>query len=335
MTKFRFVLLALAAFASAPAVALGGTISWKTLTEPDGSAVTPEAISGNLVVGIGNGGSFMYNIAANAWTTGLQFPQRIATDAFGTDGSSIVGNMQKGDDVFYGFTYKIATNNWTEIDEPSAYTAGGAFDGTFPTGVSGNTVVGYYRKSLGVYNAFIYNTTTSIWTSVADAGHPTEFLGISGNFVLGEYWQNNGVPVPSVYNLTSGTWTDFPDDPFASIPGSTNPGYTPTGIDGNNIVGNYSSPSNPGGGYYEGDLYNRSANVWSGPFVDPTSNTGTLTTGISGNHIIGFYTYGNNGNQAGFVATLPEPSSLCLVVLGGIALIPLATGRWRPKIRQA
>ena len=82
------------------------------------------------------------------------------------------------------------------------------------------------------------------------------------------------------------------------------------GISGNNIVGTY---------YYSGDmmsgfLYNGS--TWT-TLDDPLAVYGTDADGISGNNIVG--TYFVSSGDSGFITSVPEPSTLALTGLSGLA----------------
>ncbi len=127
------------------------------------------------------------------------------------------------------------------------------------------------------------------------------------------------------------------------------------GIDGNNIVGSYTTSSyNTYGFLYNGSTYTT--------LSDPLAVHGTVAWGISGNNIVGYYydssyiahgflyngstyttlndplgvqgtaAYGIDGNNIvgsytssdynnGFIVSVPEPSTLALAGLGGLSLL--------------
>jgi hypothetical protein len=99
-----------------------------------------------------------------------------------------------------------------------------------------------------------------------------------------------------------------------------------TGIDGNNIVGYYTSVNQfqqITGNYgfvYDGSTFTTIDN--------PLGGGGTYVTGIDGNNIIGYYTSvnqfqqitGNHGFMAS-LASLPEPSTYALFALGVIGML--------------
>jgi hypothetical protein len=103
---------------------------------------------------------------------------------------------------------------------------------TSATGISGNTVVGYYAnyESQGAHG-FIYNDSTDIYTPLndPDAVNDTWANGISGNTIVGGS-ENNGFNEGYIYN--GGTFTTF-DDPNGTG------GTWALGISGGTILGDY------------------------------------------------------------------------------------------------
>jgi hypothetical protein len=83
-------------------------------------------------------------------------------------------------------------------------------NGTFITGISGSTIVGYYWDNYYNVNGFTYNG--SAFTTVNDPNgvNGTYITGISGSTIVGCYYDNNNnvqsfvastVPEPSTYAL--------------------------------------------------------------------------------------------------------------------------------------
>ena len=50
--------------------------------------------------------------------------------------------------------------------------------------------------------------------------------------------------------------------------------------------------------------------------IDPTGSINTYVTGIDGNNIVGYYE-GSGGVYHGFLDTVPEPSTLVLLLTAG------------------
>ena len=84
-----------------------------------------------------------------------------------------------------GFLYNGST--YTSIVDPL-----GA-DGTFPTGISGGTIIGNINTDSGQYG-FVYNgsTYTQLNCPLANGGSATYPLGISCSNIVGYYSTSNG-----------------------------------------------------------------------------------------------------------------------------------------------
>ena len=79
-----------------------------------------------------------------------------------------------------------------------------------------------------------------------------------------------------------------------------------TGIDGGNIVGRYRDGSGTHGFSYDGTTYTT---------LDVPGATDTFLFGIDGSNIVGYY-YDDVGRPRGFLATIPEPTTLSLLAVG-------------------
>ena len=233
------------------------------------------------------------------------------------------------------------------MDDPLAGPVTTLTSGTFVAGISGSDLSGYYTDAAGTRHGFIYNGTS--YTTLDDpnagtgSGHGTEVSGIDGNNVVGSYSISGTDLHGFIYNGT--TFTDLPNDPA-----STSNVMVPTAISGGNIVGFLGGNTSF---LYNGLTYT--------PIADPLGVNGTLAYGISGDRVVGYYldasdkshgflfdgtTYttidapsvpGSNagtmlwgisndmifgtGPSGGFVATIPEPSSCLLAVVGSLALL--------------
>lgn len=109
---------------------------------------------------------------------------------------TIVGNFTDAAGT-HGFE-KIGTV-WTPIDDPLAV------NGTYATGISGTTIIGYYKDTNSNAHGFAYDGTTFTPLDFAHAGvsgvDDTYPLGISGNTVVGYY--NATVPSSTDYAFTT------------------------------------------------------------------------------------------------------------------------------------
>ena len=184
-------------------------------------------------------------------------------------------------------------------------------------GAFGNIVDGYYVDASASYHGFLYDGTA--WTTLNDplaAPGPsggTFPAAITGNTIVGYYYDNTGASHGFVYNASVHAWTTLPA-----------PAITANGISGNEIVGDAGSVLFP-----VGYVYDITTGVYSYPLSLSQFPVGTYAfgfNGISGNTIVGIYHYidvRGGHDTAGFVATIPEPSTMALgiLALAGFALL--------------
>ena len=88
------------------------------------------------------------------------------------------------------------------------------------------------------------------------------------------------------------------------VPGASN--TRPYDIDGGNIVGYYSGDGNNHGFSYDGTIYTT---------LDVPGAFATYAYGTDGSNIVGHYIDGSY-NYHGFLATIPEPTTLSLLAVG-------------------
>jgi hypothetical protein len=88
--------------------------------------------------------SFVYNGSL----TILNKPGALFTEATGIDGGNIVGDYYIGAEYYHGFLYD--GSSWSTLDAPWA-------THTFPKGISGDKIVGYYVDAVdGSTHGFVY-----------------------------------------------------------------------------------------------------------------------------------------------------------------------------------
>lgn len=308
-------LLAAAVVAMGSAQATAGYDSVTVLSHPLAKssptyATWVKGISGSMAVGyyepVG-GGTHGFTYADGIYTT-IDHPGDTFTQLWGADGNTLWG---------YSFTPSIDTHNFTLTDGVFTDVNYPGYGGSV-TGVSGNIVAGTYGSNGGLRtDGFIkigdvYTSLTHPLATGGVAGHPypaTMVDGVSGDTVAGHYF-NNGLH-GFTYTVSTGAYTTF-DVPFA-----TGDVYV-VGISGDNILG-YVLGS---GGSGSAVPFLKTGNVFT-QLTDPAGMaSGWYPEGISGNTIVGL-----GGDRFGrpitFMATLsvPEPTSLCLVAVGGLALL--------------
>lgn len=251
---------------------------------------------------------FVGRLQANTWTP-LEYPGATKTLVSDISGNNIVGYWSTnnahgaflyngatwtniptgsaidGDNIVGGNTvYNIRTQNTTILNHPGAIETG-------LTGISGDNIVGWYMDASFpfTYHGFVYNIVTQNWMTLDyPGGNHTEALSISGNNVVG---LAQGSLLDTCYFLyNEGTWTNLPIEP--------------SGIDGDNVVG--------------GNILYNIANQ-STTILNYAGALNTNLKGISGNNIVGRYTDSPN-NPHSFIYTIPEPSMLLILGLGGLLL---------------
>jgi hypothetical protein len=229
--------------------AVAGT--WTPLDAPGAYQTSVSGISGNSVVGYysdnNKGYGFLYN--GGSWTelpispsgidgsivvsrsgelynltTGSRTSSLYNYTVNGISGDRIVGDYSTGN-ILRSFLSNSNGSHLITLDYPGA-----GIGETYAQGISGDSVVGWYRGSSDPINGFIYNITTQSYTTLRcpEATGETIAQGISGNNIVGQYWDNSGEH-GFFYNGTN--WTTL------RYPGAVNT-YA-YGISGNNIVGNY------------------------------------------------------------------------------------------------
>jgi hypothetical protein len=158
--------------------------------------------------------------------------------------------------------------------------AGTSFSGgTFPSGISGNTIVGTFIDSDNVDHGFVYNgsTFTTIDDPLAVGG--TSITGVSGNTIVGTYSDASGVTHGFIYNGSTFTTVD---DPFASE--TYGFGTFLNAVSDATAAGTYYNSTGTYGFTYNGSTFQT--------ISDPSAllpADGTKVLGIQGNTIVGTY----------------------------------------------
>jgi hypothetical protein len=246
------------------------------------------------------------NSLANQGTFAHQVDNSLATPlgtvATGVSGNNIAGYYFDEHFTAHGFIYSNAM--WIYIDDPMAVisTNDAAFGGTFPRGISGSKIVGYFMGTNASEHGFLYDG--SGWTTLDyPSGQATRAFGVSSSNIVG-YYVNSNITHGFVYDGVNYRTLDAPQ---ASQTAFVFSGTYPAGISGSNIVGYYYDTSNVAHGF----LYNgQTWTVLDAPGAAYAIGEGTFAQGISGRDIVGYFVNRRVGTDLvanGFLAT-PTPS---------------------------
>jgi hypothetical protein len=199
-------------------------------------------------------------------------PGSTVSEASGIEGGNIVGSSGGHGFLFDGATYST-------LDHPLA--VGGA--GTFPQGISGGNIVGWYSAASG-QRAFLYDGVD--WLPLDFPGSlESAAYRIDGINIVGEYEDASGLH-GFLYDGTDWTSLDAPGSVTTSA----------RGIDGTNIVGQFYN-----GSAFHGFLFD--GTTWT--TLDYPGAASTSAWGIQGNRIVGAY-QDEAGNSHGFLAILDD-----------------------------
>jgi len=268
---------------------------WTTIDMPGATSTDLRGIDGSNIVGSYDDTSgthgFLYNYKRETWTPLDFLPKDI-------DGSNIIGRIGGVDG--HEILYNMTSRTFTILDSLEALEVLDAWS-MLAEGIDGDNIVGYYRSEVHGpdYYGFLYNGKT--WTAFdAGTGGLAFVQDIDGSNIVGySVWGGRGCGF--LYNWTNQTWTHF----HFPVPENVPPDTYAIGISGSNIVG-WSSSGN--------FLYNLTSQTWTtlpglpGP-----------PEGIDGRNIVG--SYGDASGTHGFIYTIPEPATLLLFGLGGLALL--------------
>lgn len=281
--------------------------------------------------------STFYGPNSSLFTSGIGPGNVIAVGSFKLGTAADHGMMYVGPATGVGGT-------WTQIDATPLVTSGTLIN-TIAHSNMGSLVVGNYDTDLATGNAFIYNRTTDEWTNLIPGG-------TSKSVTAYGIWQNSSTSYTIAgglsdltsggldmgylvnYDSSSGLLTNYKtfnygDQPITTLVSHFD-GITATAT-GFNLTGDYTVV---GGGV---GAFSASVSVLpDGSFSDTVWTDVTILNAsfISGNTVVGdsvlgIYTEG--GSTLSYIATVPEPETITLLVLGAGLLFLGAKRQWLPK----
>ena len=270
------------------------TLDAPLASQAAGRGTVASSVSGSNVVGYYQDAALVYHgfLYNSGSYTVIDHPSAGSTLGYGTqitgiDGSNIVG-MVTGPSLAKSFLYDGST--FTDIVFPGA-------SETRVTAISGSSLAGQYVDALGTH-AFTFDG--SIWKTLkVPSPRDTYATGVSGSNVVGLYSDASGIFHGFLYNGSTYTTLDAPT--AIQVNGL---GTYANGISGNVIVGLFQDDSTGHGFLYDGSSWIT---------LDAPQASGTEAKDIDGSRIVGYF-YGPGSRQHGFLLTVPEPTSLALVV---------------------
>ena len=291
-------------------------VSFTYLSAPGAVTTAGGGIQGSTVVGYyvdssSNVNGYSYN--GTSYTT--LNPVGAGAYLYGISGSTIVGNDTNS--PTNGLISYDSGATFNTLNDPSATS------GTFPSAVPGAYTVGYYyTNSFANFTGFVYDGS-NFYDLQAPAAVPNETFGFGVQSTGG----GNGTIVGSYYDalgnvngfIYTGSLTSLNPAGFTTLNDPLGVGGTYLyAVSGTQIVGTYID----GLGIYHGLIYDLSTSQFStldSPLGNLPGNFGTQLFQNSGNQIVGNY-LDSNFQFNGFIVTIPEPSTMCLLGLGTIVL---------------
>ncbi len=307
MRSIRAFLMSVAVIAAGVISPAQAAWTWETLDYPGADWSFAAGVDGDTIVGAygfgaygGSAGDMHGFIRTGDTWEALNYPGSAWTLPLDVSGNTVVGTYRDAADNMHGFLYD---GTWQTIDYPGAIT-------TTPRGISGDRIVGSYQTGPVTGDGFILDgedwTTLRYTSSVRPSG-------IDGSTIVGEDNQTG-----FIYDGT--TWQ------YLTCPLGVSGLMFSTAfedVSGGNIIGNATWSYYP---YFDmidfSFLYDGTDwTVLSHPLAGSSGTYGgTSAYGISGNTIVGSYRDASD-TLHGFVLTIPEPASLTLLALGGVAMM--------------
>jgi hypothetical protein len=210
------------------------------------------------------------NPAGGAFTT-LNPPGAYQSKATATavSGNNVVGVYWDSSNIRHAFLYN--GSGYTTLTPPGTSVEGTGYQAgtTYATGVSGNSVVGWYLDSSMQTHGFLYNGST--YTTLDPPGSVSSTaLAVSGNNVVGTFTNASGVSTGFLYDGST----------YTTLLAPQNLPTNPAAVSGGNVVGTYSQGGSDHGFLFDGTNYTT---------IDVPGGFNTTPTGVSGTTVVGVY----------------------------------------------
>jgi hypothetical protein len=279
----------------------GKPFNYTIFTYPGATQTIVSAIDGDRIVGyyhLNGTHGFVYD--GQSFAT-IDYPGAAHSGVVDIDGDTIVGffdgNRRRG--------YRYRDGVFTTIDHPLTTNAGG--NGTNPSGISGDTIVGVYLDDSFSTQGFIFDGSTYQTFDYPNAPITT-ITGIDAGRIIGQ-------------GGTTGYLHEGASFTTISIPGADS--TAPLGIHNDTVVGYafYQSEGSSAFVLRDGQYQ---------LFAPPSPSSQTSFVDVWGNKVIGHYVTGSGGGLSivSFVMTIPEPASASLLAIT-VALVPAVRRRLR------
>ena len=290
----KFLILSLLALGYQSASA---QLSWQSFDVPGATATWIDGIDGENIVGsFFDGGAtkgFLYNRQTEVFNI-LQAPGADWTLPLAISNGTVVGSVGSNtSSARNGFAY-YNSGVWGLLNPPE-----GVQNELEAYGIDGANIVG----GTGSGMSFILNGSN--WNFLnSPFGNASSAEGISGSKIVGTYF-DNGVYLRGGYIKENENWIRL------NVSGAAE--TIPRDVDGNIIIGEFRMGDwSAGTRSFVFDGVN-----WT--YLDAPLAISTFACGIDGNTIVGSYNDASDVSH-GFILTVPEPSALSLLALGGVVM---------------
>ncbi|MDD5016354.1 MAG: PEP-CTERM sorting domain-containing protein, partial [Atribacterota bacterium] len=213
-------------------------------------------------------------------------------------GDNVVGSYLDTNNINHGFLYN--GKDWATLDPPGATKS-------YPSGVSGNKVVGSYYTG-DTKHGFLYDgtkvpTDPSAWTTFDVPGF-TNIIAVSDSNIVGNYQHGNLIS-GFLYDGKGWITLDMPDATRTNV----------SDISGNNVIGSYTTSADNYQHSFLCDITDPTKPSWTN--IDSPGAKNTLVNAIDGIDIVGYHA---SSPEQGYFYTIPEPGTIAMLAGAGLFL---------------